>query len=333
MNEQTSQFNRPRGKGTVQDILRKQAEERAAEMAGNAEDNTQDNAQDETQDQPQAPAVPAQTAQQNSFGNDEVARLMHELKSAQGRLKPMQQRLEAASQTISNQEAALAEKQRRIDELEAELESLSEIRVQKRVQERRERIMERSPSMDIDSAEALAYALEEERLAESKANSQKQQPRGTEANTQQGYGQADAVKIKINQLLNDPRRNVGSLPTLVKDPEFVTWAETKNQNVPALITRFTNATSEADVDALANELDAELEKYFTNADEAVSGVSTPVTRTGVVDHMTRKRTTTMSRQEYERKRKELMRDVRSSNYRVREEAQRKLDELHKAFHQ
>lgn len=141
------------------------------------------------------------------------------------------------------------------------------------------------------------------------------------------------MKIKINKLLNDPRRNVGSLPTLVHDPDFVTWAETKNPKVTTLVARFTSATSEADVESLANELDVELEKYFTNTDEAVSGVSTPVTRTGVADHMTRKRTSTVSRQEYERKRKELMRGLRSSDYRVREESQRKLDELHKAFNQ
>lgn len=331
MTEQTTQFNRPRGMGTVQDILRRQAEERTEEIAGNEDNNVDGN--DQTPDQPQAPAVSVPNRQPNSFDNDEVARLTHELKSAQGRLKPMQQRLEVAHQTISNQENMLAEKQRRIDELEAEMESLQEIRVQKRVQERRDRILERSPSIDIDSAEAMAYELEAERLAESKANSQKQQPRGTEANTQQGYGQADAVKIKINKLLNDPRRNVGSLPTLVHDPDFVTWAETKNPKVTTLVARFTSATSEADVEFLANELDVELEKYFTNTDEAVSGVSTPVTRTGVADHMTRKRTTTMSRQEYERKRKELMRDVRSSNYSVREEAQRKLNELHKAYNQ
>lgn len=331
MTEQTTQFNRPRGMGTVQDILRKQAEERAAETAGDEENTNDGNNQDTAPDQPQAPAVSAPSQSQNSFGNDEVARLTHELKSAQGRLKPMQQRLEAASQTISNQEAMLAEKQRRIDELEAEMESLHEIRVEKRVQERRDRILERSPSLDIDSAEAMAYALEAERLAENKVNNTKPQRKESDAPTQQGYGQTDTVKIKINQLLNDPRRNVGSLPTLVKDPEFVAWAETKNPKVTTLVASFTNATSEADVEALANELDVELEKYFTNTDEDVSGVSTPVARTGVADHMTRKRTSTMTRQEYERKRKEYMRGVRSNDYRVREESQRKLDELHKAF--
>lgn len=339
MTDQTSQSNRRRSMGTIKDFLREQTA-----MANEAEQDQQDEAAEETdgaseQDtahvapQDDSPAPQAEDRSLSSNTADEVAKLKHELKSAQGRLKPTQQRLEAATSTISNQEAMLADKQRRIDELEAELDSLQDLRLQKRIEERREKILERSPGIDIDHAEAMAYALEEERQ-QNPARKSTPKPSAEDGNPDpQGVGHNDNVKIKVGKLLNDPRRNVGSLTTLIKDPDFVTWAETKRPNVPNLITRLTTAASETDVDMLADALDAELEHYFTNTDEAepVGVVSPPVAKASVADHMTRKRPAPVSRADYKRKRQALMREVRSSSPSVRDKAAAELQKLHNAF--
>lgn len=267
---------------------------------------------------------------------DEVAKLRHELASAMGRLKPAQQRIEVLQSEKTNLQSQLDAAHRRIAELEAGQQDLEDLRRTKKTQDVRAKLLEQFPDIDPAYAEALVVAAGEMAQPAAKPQQTSVEPPAAALQSTPAVGQISPARAKMEQILADPRRNSGSLTVLAADPEFRNWVESR-PDVGAMLTQFTQSTSVQDVESLAEQIDTAIDDYYNDLASVpdTKTPSTPVTQpaSGVANLARRNGGRTMSRQEYERKRMELMTKVRSRDPKVREEASKELQTLQTQFRQ
>lgn len=310
--------------------------------------NQQANENEETSDDPQddnAPVDEGKLQDQQPPGGkeppaevkekqqvDEIAKLRHELNSAQGRLKPTQQRLEATQSENANLRAQLETAQRRIAELEASQKELEELRHSRKASDVKARIQEQFPDVDPAYAEAIVSAVSEfnQPKAETKPQHENAQAQYQQAGS---YGQVNTVQDKITQVLADTRRNVGSLRAMAGDQDFRDWVDSR-PDVGAVLTVFMQSTSVEDVEKYAEQIDRFMDEYFDRELEQPSQpASTPVCQqpAGVNQHLSRNGKRTIDRREYERRRAVIMPKLRSRNAKERAQANKELSELQSLF--
>lgn len=304
------------------------ADETRQDPAGNGEGQAEQTREQPEHREVKEPSADAGTKQQA----DEIAKLRHELNSAQGRLKPTQQRLEAVQSENANLRAQLDTAQRRIADLEASQKELEELRHSRKASDVKARIQEQFPDVDPAYADAIVSAVSE--FNQPKAET-KPQHENTQTQHQQGfvYGQGNPVQDKMNQVLADSSRNIGSLRAMAGDPDFRDWVESRPE-VGAVITVFTQSTSVSDVEKYAEQIDRYMDEYFDHEPtQPAQPTSTPVSNppTGVSQHMTRNGNRKLSRSEYEKRRAEIIPKLRSRDVKVREQANRELSELQAQF--
>lgn len=263
---------------------------------------------------------------------DEIAKLRHELNSAQGRLKPTQQRLEATQSENANLRAQLETAQRRIAELESGQKELEQLRYSSKASSVKQKLQEQFPDIDPAYAEAMVSAISEfnqprtEPVRQQQTDQQQQPLAGN-------YGQVNVVQDKITQVLADTRRNIGSLRAMAGDQDFRDWVDSR-PDVGAVLTVFTQSTSVEDVEKYAEQIDRFMDEYFDRELEQPSQpTSTPVRQqpAGVNQHLSRNGKRTIDRREYERRRAEIMPKLRSRDAKVRAQASKELTELQSLF--
>ena len=267
---------------------------------------------------------------------DEVAKLRHELASAMGRLKPAQQRIEVLQSEKTNLQSQLDAAHRRIAELEAGQQDLEDLRRTKKTQDVRAKLLEQFPDIDPAYAEALVMAAGEMAQPAAKPQQTSVEPPAGASQSAPAVGQVSFARAKMEQILADHRRNSGSLTVLAGDPEFRSWVESR-PDVGARLTQFTQSTSVEDVENLAEQLDKDIDAYYLAlaSKQDDTPISTPVAQpaTGVASMARRNGGRTISRQEYERKRAELMAKIRGRDPKAREDATKELQALQTQFRQ
>lgn len=309
--------------------------QQASENAETSDDPQEDNSPvDEGELQDQQPSggkeQPAEVKEKSQV--DEIAKLRHELNSAQGRLKPTQQRLEATQSENANLRAQLETAQRRISELEASQKELEELRHSRKAYDVKARIQEQFPDVDPAYAEAIVSAVSEFNQPHTASVQQQQtvQPQQQQAGS---YGQVNVVQDKITQVLADTRRNVGSLRAMAGDQDFRDWVDSR-PDVGAVLTVFMQSTSVEDVEKYAEQIDRFMDEYFDRELEQPSQpASTPVRQqsAGVNQHLSRNGKRTIDRREYERRRAIIMPKLRSRDAKERAQANKELSELQSLF--
>lgn len=309
--------------------------QQASENAETSDDPQEDNSpvdEGELQDQQLSGGKeqPAEVKEKSQV--DEIAKLRHELNSAQGRLKPTQQRLEATQSENANLRAQLETAQRRIAELEASQKELEELRHSRKAYDVKARIQEQFPDVDPAYAEAIVSAVSEFNQPHTASVQQQQtaQPQQQQAGS---YGQVNVVQDKITQVLADTRRNVGSLRAMAGDQDFRDWVDSR-PDVGAVLTVFMQSTSVEDVEKYAEQIDRFMDEYFDRELEQPSQpASTPVRQqpAGVNQHLSRNGKRTIDRREYERRRAIIMPKLRSRDAKERAQANKELSELQSLF--
>lgn len=309
--------------------------QQASENAETSDDLQEDNSpvdEGELQDQQSSGSKeqPAEVKEKSQV--DEIAKLRHELNSAQGRLKPTQQRLEATQSENANLRAQLETAQRRISELEASQKELEELRHSRKAYDVKARIQEQFPDVDPAYAEAIVSAVSEFNQPHTASVQQQQtaQPQQQQAGS---YGQVNVVQDKITQVLADTRRNVGSLRAMAGDQDFRDWVDSR-PDVGAVLTVFMQSTSVEDVEKYAEQIDRFMDEYFDRELEQPSQpASTPVRQqsAGVNQHLSRNGKRTIDRREYERRRAIIMPKLRSRDAKERAQANKELSELQSLF--
>lgn len=313
--------------------LNKQADEQT-DRDENTEDN--DTPADDGEPQDRQPSDGKQLEQpaevKEKTQADEIAKLRHELNSAQGRLKPTQQRLEAMQSENTNLRSQLETAQRRIAELESSQKELEQLRYSNKASSVKRKLQEQFPDVDPAYAEAMVSAISEFNQPYAASVGQQQTARQPQALVD-NYGQTDVTQDKIRQVLADTRRNIGSLSAMAGDRDFRDWVESR-PDVGAVLTVFMQATSVEDVEKYAEQIDRFMDEYFDRELEQPSQpTSTPVRQqpAGVNQHLTRNGKRTIDRNEYEKRRAAIMPKLRSRDAKVRAQANAELTELQSSF--
>lgn len=276
---------------------------------------------------------PATHEMSESEKDAEIKRLRHELASANGRLLPTQQRLSAMSIEKSNLEQTNIQLQQRIAELESVEREVKTYRKSSRANEVAKQLQDEYPDMDPQFIQAFTQAslrIANDEPAQPVAQTQQQHKPVPQQVPNQSL-QDDSGKRRMNALLQDGTRNVGLLPALVKDANFINWVNARPE-VGMLLDLFVNAASVNDADALANRLDLIIDRYNTEQYDAGSraSVSPPTSQAGnngVQQYLKRTNRAGITRAEYERRRKDIMTRIRSSHLPTREKAIEDLNKL------
>lgn len=175
-----------------------------------------------------------------------------QLSAMQGRVAPTQRQAEEFRSLYESEAARRKAEsehlQAQIENLREELESRTDVRdilsedeqmmfddgqldaIQKLVDST---VKRRVPKIDVD--EAARNALKE-RAVENAAN-------------------------RRNEMLNDPRRAIGSLTVLAGDDKFASWIHENDDSFDLLVRSFVAATSEAEVDRLGKAIEKRIVKY------------------------------------------------------------------------
>lgn len=318
--------------------MSKEVKDRVNQYLFSEDDTTSEQEEHTTEESPTDNA--AADSEQPSQAPASYAQLEQQYKAMAGRVKPLQHELAQVKRENRQLQRSLADKDKYISQLEEELDGLTDVRIEKNVIQRREKIMEKYPHMDMENVEAMAYMMEEENF-----NRQKQVRKQPQQTEQSNEAQED-LNDRKRELLNDSTRRIGSLQALLNSPEFNLWAA-ENPLMEKTVSAFVNTTNSQEVEQLADTIDHLIDTFYlkqsaksssakeppeNETEKAEPQTSTPVRNRSMSDFLDRKqKPMTVTARKYEERKRYLRGIIRSGNQKQRDEAIQELDALHEAY--